>query len=207
MPKKELYKTGLTYYDFMLKNLSDTESNNSRKTVLIAPTWGTNGLLTRFGFKCIKPLLNSNYDIIIRPHPQSYISEPEVIKEIEYNLKNHKNLVLDRSMSSEFSMNASDILISDLSGIIFDFAYLFSKPVIIIDSEINLCGYEAEYINNEVWELSVRRKLGKVISENDFSMLPSILDETLQTFKATDQNNFRKKSLYTFTHQCSSFLL
>ena len=182
----------------MLDELPAIESKKSRKTVLVAPTWGSNGLLVRYGAACIWPLLQDSYDVILRPHPQSYVSEPEIMEKIENDLKGYANLTIDRSTSGERSMITSDILISDLSGIIFDYAFLLSKPVIVLDCTIERGGYEAEYVEREIWEISAREKVGRLINENDLAVLPSIVYEALLSHTTSEIELFRKQSLYNF---------
>ena len=198
MPEKELLETGLTYYDFMLDDLPCFDQKGDRRTVLIAPTWGPLGLITRYGTTCIRPLLDDGSHVILRPHPQSYVSEWELMREIEDDLKEYHNLTIDRSAAGATSMAASDLLISDLSGVIFDYAFLFSKPVIVVDSDIQRGGFEAEYVEGEIWEVSAREKLGRLIAESELSMLPSIVEQTLQSYRPTAIETFREKSLYNF---------
>lgn len=196
--KKELFETGLTYYDDMLDNLPEIAGNNHKTTVLIAPTWGAPGLLLRYGSAWIELLLNDGYNVILRPHPQSYKSEPALMDKIESELKRYENLKIDRAPSGQVAMASSDIMISDLSGIIFDFAFLFSKPVIIVDAEIERGGYEAEYLEKEIWEVSVLDKIGKLITEKDFSILSTIVDETLSSYTSTDTKKFREQAVFNF---------
>ncbi len=195
---KELYQTGMTYYDVMLKDILDFDLKVSNKSVLFAPTWGKNSLLDRYGSACIRPLLDSGVEVILRPHPQSYLSQPGMMKKIEDELTLYPNLTIDRAVSAIHSMAISDVLISDLSGIIFDYAFVFAKPVIIIDSAIDRHGLEAEYVDSEIWEISVREELGRLVTQDDLPLLPSIVGDVLQSGTASDLEEFRRKSLYNF---------
>ena len=53
------------------------EKGTDKKIVLVSPSWGDNGLLKKYGLKLLKPLAESDYHIILRPHPQSSISEKD----------------------------------------------------------------------------------------------------------------------------------
>ncbi|MGI9303797.1 MAG: CDP-glycerol glycerophosphotransferase family protein [Gammaproteobacteria bacterium] len=200
--EKKLFETGVTYYDTMLakQQTIDVGEKTPGSTVLVAPTWGANGLLTRYGSACIRPLLDSGYKVLLRPHPQSYLSQPEMMKEIEDDLKGFHNLTIDRSPSGAPAMASSDMMMSDLSGIIFDYAFLFSKPVVVVACDVERGGFEAEYVEREIWEVQAREKIGRVINEDDFPLLPAIVDEMLLSFEATDIEEFRKRSLYNFGH-------
>ena len=145
-----------------------------------------------------RPLLEAGYEVTLRPHPQSYVSESELLREIEEDLSSYDNIAFDQTRSAAASMAISDILISDITGIMFDYAYLFTKPVIVVDCEIDRGGYEAEYVEDEIWEVSARENLGQVITQDDFPSLPSIVDHILQSFSSTAIESFREQSLYNF---------
>ncbi len=59
------------------------EKGTDKKIVLVSPSWGDNGLLKKYGLKLLKPLAESAYHIILRPHPQSSISEKEILDNIK----------------------------------------------------------------------------------------------------------------------------
>ena len=81
LPAKECRVVGLTYLDELKKKLEaspDTKEHKAdNKTVLLAPSWGASSIFNRFGDKIFDALLETGYNIIVRPHPQSYVSEIE----------------------------------------------------------------------------------------------------------------------------------
>ncbi len=140
---KQLYKTGCTYYDVMVKDVTDNSSLEKNKlTVLYAPSWGRLSSLVKYGINILKPLLNDKFNLIFRPHPQMFISHKKLMNEVTSYLKTYDSVTLDREPSGHRSMGASDIMITDFSGIIFDYAFLFCKPIGVIDTVIEYEGYE-----------------------------------------------------------------
>ncbi|NLH62592.1 MAG: CDP-glycerol--glycerophosphate glycerophosphotransferase, partial [Erysipelotrichaceae bacterium] len=80
LPAKELVRIGIPYMDEMKKRLTAAgEVPEHPTTILLAPSWGPEGLLTKYGEKIIQPLLDTGYHIIVRPHPQSFASEKELM--------------------------------------------------------------------------------------------------------------------------------
>ncbi len=196
--KKKLFETGCTYYDVLLKKEQRAEKNE-KPVILVAPTWNKNSLLARFGFNILKPLLTGKYKVILRPHPQMYISQKKLIEEIKKESSSYPDLVWDEKPSGEDSMNESDILISDLSGIIFDYSFVFKKPVISIDAPVIETGLELEDMKkDELWELNIRSKLGKLVKEQDISNLPVYVDEMLLSFSKENIENIIKENIYNF---------
>jgi len=196
--QKKLFETGCTYYDVLLKKEQRTEKNQ-KPVILVAPTWGDNGLLARFGFNILKPLLTEKYMVILRPHPQMYISQKKLIEDIKKESNNYSNLVWDEKPSGEDSMNVSDILISDLSGIIFDYSFVYKKPVISIDAAVIDTGLELEDMkHDELWELNIRGKLGKLVKEEEIQNLPAYVEELLSSFGKENIESITKESIYNF---------
>ncbi|HSE58862.1 MAG TPA: CDP-glycerol glycerophosphotransferase family protein, partial [Nitrospiraceae bacterium] len=153
-PRKDLRKVGCLYYDDMqrqLRELDPVPRNDTRTTVLVAPTWGQNGLLKRLGTRVLAPLLNKQWTIILRPHPQSFLSEKDLLDGVREEVRSYPNLHWDDDPDPTQSMAAADVLISDLSGIVFDFAFLFEKPVITLKYDVNKVGQEASDFPWDSW--------------------------------------------------------
>lgn len=181
------------------KHQSEARQVGAIKTILIAPTWGEHNLLKIFGAKPIQNLLENGYKVIIRPHPQSYIAEPEIINKLKRELSSFKNLSWDNSPDNFKTLLESDILISALSGIVFDYAFVFEKPVITIDLEYNFIGQEANDLPYDVWELTVLDEIGKRIKPEQLNNISSIIDELLNNKAGKESiKRLRDKSLYNY---------
>ncbi|MBU3916711.1 CDP-glycerol glycerophosphotransferase family protein [bacterium] len=198
---KQIYNIGCLYYDELTKTLSNkkTDCSNSHPTILVAPTWGSNGLLSKYGIDLLKPLLKSGYHIILRPHPQSYISETDILEDLNNSLQDFKNLTWNRDVNGLDVMSRADILISDISGIIFDFAFLFYKPVITLKFAVEKGGTEANDLPHDAWELGILDVIGKQVSESDIPMIEKIITKLLSSSIQEDKiRALRNKSMYNF---------
>ena len=75
-PAKEIVLTGIPHMDEILNRLEHTPKPTQKGvTVLLAPSWGKSAIFKRFGAKIIEELLKTGYHIIVRPHPQSFVSD------------------------------------------------------------------------------------------------------------------------------------
>ena len=201
LPEKLLLKTGLTYYDIMLeeiKNLPKFEKKNP--VVLVAPTWKEYSIINRFGVDFFKNLLkNSSYDIILRPHPQTYVSFPELIKNIEDTFASEPRMSIDTKASGTESMAKADLMISDLSGVIWDFAFLYSKPVLLLKTDFDsIEGFEGSELDHEMWEMKERSRLGKIFNENDVENISEIVNDLLKNPPKMELQKLRDESVYNF---------
>ncbi|WP_237022163.1 CDP-glycerol glycerophosphotransferase family protein, partial [Helicobacter bilis] len=144
--RKHIAITGSTYLDELSLQANALESfpKNSTKTILVSPSWGKETLLNKYGLDLLLPLAKSSYHIIIRPHPQSYISPSEKanIQHLQEALKDYSNVEWDKDTPNIYAFARADMMISDFSSVIFDFVCLQGKPVLTIDNDMDLSGYD-----------------------------------------------------------------
>lgn len=199
--KKLLLETGLTYYDIMMDDISSMEKPEKKNPiVLVAPTWKEYSIINRFGAKFFEHLLeNSTYDIILRPHPQSYVSFPKLIGEIEGQFKDEPRISIDRNPLGTASMAKADLMISDLSGVFWDFAFLYSKPVLLLKTEFETIeGFEGSELDYEMWEMRERHRLGKVFDENDVENISHIVNDLISNPPIMQLQELKNESVYNF---------
>ncbi len=86
------------------------------------------------GFEIIKSLIDSDYKVIFRPHPgdlKEYSQGYPYVKRILNTYKGHPQLFFDDSKDYFETYQSSALMISDISGTAFTYAYVFEKPVIL----------------------------------------------------------------------------
>ncbi len=202
IPKKILH-SGCPYYDVLLAKKESMEiqinDNDKVKNILVAPTWGKNGLLTLYGMDLLKPLIESQDSITIRPHPQSFVVEASLMNNLKEKTSTFTNVQWDDNPDNFTSLSNAHILISDYSSIIFDFAFVFERPVLTLDYEPDLSPYDANDIAEKPWEFEVLNNIGKKISLDDIKNIREIV-QNLTNDKEFSQRiqNFRDKSIYNF---------
>ena len=201
---KDLYVVGNPYLDELSK-MKETiiKENNNKKTILIAPSWGMNCLFRRFGEKLLDDIVNSDYNIIIRPHPQSLISDKEIIEKFQKRYKDKNNVEWDFNRVNIYSLSKADIMISDFSGVIFDYVFLFEKPVIIPSFTFDKRGTDAIEIDEEVWTFETIPKISFKLDENNFSNIANIIEDSINN--ETLKNNIlkAKEKAYMYEGQAS----
>lgn len=195
---KRMIPVGLPYFD--AQYLSRTTTNSSirqsvNQTILIAPSWGAKGCLTEYGIGFVKELAQAGYDVIVRPHPQSFIAEPEFIAKCVEETKPYPNVVWDKETVGSVSMEKSDILISDTSSIRFDYAFLYGKPVITLDiPKTSQQEYDGVYQKTH-WVDEAAPKLGRVLNHESIAFIVPIVKEVLASGRASDVLAFRSETI------------
>ena len=184
LPSKDLALTGIPYMDSLMQKAKSAQKIESDKTtVLLAPSWGESAIFSRYGSKVIEELVKTGYNIIIRPHPQTFVSEKDMIEKIMKEYPDNDQIRWDRNPDNFDSLNRADILISDFSGVFFDFALVFDKPIIYADTSFDPICYDYSWLDEEPWTYSILPYLGKQLTADNMSDIKSVIDDCLNDNK------------------------
>ena len=180
LPAKEIEFIGIPYMDEMLKKSRTVEVPESTvRTVLLAPSWGESAILAVYGGKIIDTLLQTGYHVIIRPHPQSFTAEKERMDQLMKEYPNSEQLEWNRDLDNSAVLKRADIMVSDFSGVIFEFALIYNKPVIYTNPDFDLSPYDAWWLNRPIWTSSALPRLGQQLTEENMPRLRELIDECL----------------------------
>jgi hypothetical protein len=181
LPAKEIKMVGIPYLDTMLEHAKNYEKKKSdTTTVLLSPSWGASSLLVKYGSTLIDKLIETGYDIIIRPHPQSFTADKQTIDSLMAKYPENDKFHWNRDNNNFDVLARSDIMISDYSGIMYDFAFIFNKPVIYTNAEFKKDPYDAWCIEGETWMLSTIRKLGKELNSENIGQVKELIDSCIK---------------------------
>lgn len=195
--KKELVTVGCSYLDILAEKIkSIPEEDNHNFTVLVSPSWGSVGVLSKYGKKLLDPLAKTGWNIIIRPHPQSKKSEKEMLDRLEARYKDNANIVWDYERDNIYSLKKADIMISDFSGIIFDYTFLCDKPVIYVADNIDLRPYDAYDLGKELWQFETLKKMGIKLDENNFENIAEVIKNASDSKELSEQRKIAKETAW-----------
>ena len=180
LPAKDLHMIGIPYMDDMAERLKkEGPAPDHPRTVLLAPSWGKSAIFSVYGGRIIDVLLKTGYHVIVRPHPQSFTAEKDILEPIMAQYPPSDQLEWNRDTDNFDVLRRSDILVSDFSGVIFDFTLIYDKPVIYTDPTIDLAPYDAWWLNRPLWTHSALPRLGKHLTEDNMEDLKSLIDECI----------------------------
>ena len=187
---KNLVEHGYGLLDKLQKNKplknQKNYTNDKKKKIIIAPSWGKKGLLETIGKELVKILLDAGYYVTVRPHPMTIRKWPKKIKAIENEFYNEPNFEMETDVSSFESIYSAYGLISDWSGIAIEYAFVCEMPVFYIDVSQKINNSSYNKIPCNPLESSIRNLIGKIISPNDLSSLPKVIESTYE-----ENNNFK----------------
>ncbi|MBP3627172.1 MAG: CDP-glycerol glycerophosphotransferase family protein [Clostridia bacterium] len=177
---KELVKIGIPYMDKMIERLKkEGPAPEHPRTVLLAPSWGKSAIFSVYGKKILNVLIETGYHIIVRPHPQSFVSEKEMLDEIMAEYPENENFEWNRDTDNFDVLRRSDILISDFSGVIFDFSLVYDKPVIYTDPQFDVSLYDAWWLKTPLWTTTALPRIGCELNEDNMNNLKDLIDNCI----------------------------
>lgn len=202
LPQKELLKVGIPYMDKAALRLENKKlPENKTKTILLAPTWGPAAIFGTWGGKIIDELLKTDYHIIIRPHPQSFDSEKELLDGLMKAFPNSERIEWNRDSDNFDVLCRSDILISDFSGVIFDFSLVHNKPVIYTNPRFDISVYDAWWLQKPLWTVSALKKLGHELNDENINKLTDIIEECTENSQYLKQIEEVKKETWAYQNE------
>jgi YidC/Oxa1 family membrane protein insertase len=193
LKQKNLVECGYGLFDRLVRLRSSfTQQNflskNNKKNVLIAPSWGKQNLLESTGIELIKILLDAGYHVTVRPHPMTVKKSSKLIKQIKEKFEKNPDFLLDTNTSSFDQLFSSYALITDWSGIGHEYAFVCERPVIYVDVPKKAYNKEYEKIGLEPFEISIRDKIGEIVSIQNIETIPERIE-----FLYGHINNFQNK--------------
>ena len=74
-------------------------------------------------------LKDKPYRIIVRPHPQQVRLRAELMEALRNKFKEADNIELQTDFSSDSTVFEADIVVTDWSGIAYEYAFTTEKPL------------------------------------------------------------------------------
>ena len=188
LKKKQLFKSGYFYFDYLKKNLN---LNNNNDEILVAPSWNHNekNFINEDFEEIIEMLLRKDYKVRFRPHPEHLKRSTIFLNRIREKFK-LKNFVFDLNIENVKSMEQAQCLITDNSGIAIEFTLILKKPVLYYESMEKIHNKNIEDYG-ELFNLedSVKKYFGYKFKNADIEKMNQLIDNATKEFS---KNNVRK---------------
>ncbi len=94
-------------------------------------------------------------------------------------------------------------MVTDISGVIFDYAFLFERPIFLVNAEYNLGGYDVIDIDGgKVWDLDKSREITRIIAPGEVQNLASIVKSEIDNADAYRDKirKIKNEEIYNFGH-------
>jgi len=179
---KNLIETGYSHLDNLIKKYSTNKKIpiNDPIQILIAPSWSDDGLFETAIEKNISILLDSGFKVTLRPHPMTQKKSEKKINFLLQKFSSNSNFVLEKNIPNFESFVKSDIMITDWSGAAIEYAFTLERPVLFIDVPKKIHNSDYEKLPEIPIEISIRDKIGEIISLSDMEVLPEKIQNLCQ---------------------------
>ena len=186
---KKIINYGFGRLDTLLQEKEKFEKSdyNLKDLILITPSYGSENLLEKCGIELIDTLLKSNFRVLLRPHFRTLRDSKGLIDSIKDKFGKNPNFTFeDGVIPSEYFHN-SICMVSDWSGISMEYAFTFERPIIFIDVPKKVLNPNSSDILLEPIEISLRSKLGYIVTPNNLKIIPDLIKDTTKNNKFSQQ--------------------
>ena len=138
-----------------------------RGHVLVAPSWGPQGLIEQGAEVLVASLLDAGLHVTLRPHPQTLrLAQGKWTQLLNLHGANPR-FQTDTEMDSSRSLAEAEVMVSDWSGAALEFAFGLERPVLFLDGprKVNNPHYHA--FGLEPIEAAIRPRLGKLLAMDE----------------------------------------
>lgn len=204
LPAKNLVEHGYGRLDTIIKEVKKrpkkVKVDGELKHILIAPTWGPEGIVeSGIGEKIIDQLISIGHKVTLRPHPQTIKFAKDKINLILKKYRKNQLFNYEENIAGQDSLHDSDVMISDWSGAALDYAFGLGKPVIFVDVPRKINNPDYEELDIEPFEITIRESIGKIVPLENIATFGEIINSII----LKDISKERKKK-YVFNSERSS---
>lgn len=195
---RKLFEWGYSLLDDMISDYEKNKVVNEQKTVLIAPSWQKDNIVDLCLDEILDSLKEENLKVIVRPHPQHVRHMKDKFENMKEQFKDNKNIEIQTDFSSNSTVFNADLLITDWSGIAFEYAYTTKKPVLFVDTPMKIMNPDYKKIDVEPFNIWSRNEIGQVVPveecKNINKVVNQMLDDNLKYEEKIDK--LVKESVY-----------
>ena len=199
LKEKNIIKYGFALIDNMIASYEKQErKENEIKTILIAPSWQPDNILDICIDEILQKLLGKGYHVILRPHPQYVRHFENKLIALQNRYADRKDFALQMDFSSNSTVFNADILMTDWSGIGYEYSFTTLKPTLFINTPMKIMNPDYEEIQVVPFDIEVRDKLGISVELTQLDTIDSEIEKLLYAdmYSKEAMLQIREKYLY-----------
>ena len=206
LPEKTLVKYGYAMIDNMIRSYAEQPPvHNDPPVILIAPSWQEDNIMDTYIEPILQSLLPENYQVLVRPHPQYVRHNPEKLEALKNRFASWQNFCLQTDFSSNQTVFNADILVTDWSGIAYEYSFTTLKPCLFLNTPMKVMNPDYRDIPVEPFDLTIRNEIGIALQPEEAGTIAAAADRLLREpgFSKESIAALREKSLYQIGHAAS----
>lgn len=201
LPTKNLVPCGYGLFDQLIEayeKLEKTKKENLK--ILIAPSWQDGNILDSCVDTMLPQLLSRGYSVTVRPHPEYVKRYPAKINSLiaRYQSQLNENFVIERDFASNTTIFTADLVVTDWSGIAYEFSYCTLRPCIFIDTPMKVLNPDYTKYKNAPLDISLRSQIGVSLQIEDVMSIGEVAHMLLCRNKEYVQRIEQVRQKYLF---------
>ncbi len=204
--RKNIIKVGFPFMDNLITECNKNKNSNKKRTILIAPSHQPDNILESCINEILDELLDKEYKIIVRPHPQFIQRNKEIIDNLinKYNKKFNENFYFELDFSSNETIYKSDLVITDWSGIGMEYSLATTKPTLFINTSMKVINKDYDKIKTRPIDIIIRNIIGKSIDKTQIKEIKEIVDDLILNQEKYKEQNIKIREKYLYNLGSSS---
>jgi hypothetical protein len=202
LPEKRLFEHGYAPLDSLMASARSLgrppRLEDGMLNVLLAPTWGPNGILERGAEPLVDALLQAGHRVVVRPHPRTLQFSGRKLDALSAHFKDNPRFFLDKDTATLETLLHSHIMISDWSGVAMEYTFGLERPVLFIDVP--------RKVNNPRWsEIGIvpledfyRKEVGLILPHDRLADAPTIVEYLWESSAAFAERARALRDKYVF---------
>ena len=183
MPAMEYFRKKKEYIPAILEAYHKLEEkavqSSKQKKILIAPSWQEGNIVDTCLDLILDNLGNRGYQITVRPHPQHVRHRKEYMEQLKHRYADNTDIVIQTDFSSNSTVFEADLMITDWSGIAYEYAYTTQKPVLFINTPMKVMNPEYQKIDVVPLNISLRSEIGSSLDLNCLNEIGTYVEQLL----------------------------
>lgn len=168
LENRKIVHWGYGLLDDMLDEYKKSKKEkHTKKEILIAPSWQKDNIVDLCLDKLLDSFKGTDYKVIVRPHPQQVRHAKAQFEKLKERYKDNPNIVIQTDFSSNNTVWNADLMITDWSGITYEYAFTTKRPVVFIDTPMKIMNPNYQEIKEEPINIWAREELGAVVKVKD----------------------------------------
>ena len=197
--EKALVPFGYALLDKLIEQFNSRTIENDKKQILIAPSYQDGNILDLILDTVLEKLQVPGWRIIVRPHPQYVRRFPANWNSIlaRYESANNPDLIFETDFSSNETIYNSDVLITDWSGIAYEFSFTTGKPSLFFNTPMKVINPNYSKFGIPT-DISFRDEVGLSLAPADADRVDKVVREMLENDDKYKEKIFalREKCLF-----------
>lgn len=180
LKRKTIVEAGYPLLDSMLEEYNNiTKKSNKKPLILIAPSWQPENIIENGVDTLLETLKNKEFDIILRPHPQAVRHTPEKFELLKKRYEG-TNITVETDFSSNTSVMNADVMITDWSGICWEYAFTTLRPVLFVNTPMKIMNKDYDKIATVPMCIELRNVIGRALELSELENSGKIIDEFIE---------------------------